>query len=655
VIAAVALALERPFTDPATVFLLLAAVILIAPIAAERAKVPGIIGLILAGMAIGPNAANLLQRDGAIALLGGVGLLYLMFLGGLDLDLEGFSEDRRASLLFGATTFVIPMVVLTAAGMAIGLSTLAAILIASAFTSHTPVSYPLVQRFGLAKNSAVTATLGATLLAVVAALLVLAVVAAVHQGDAGPLFWVQLVVSLAAFGAFTAWGLPRLTRAFFSGLGQDRNVRFTFVLVVVFGVSTLAGAAGIEPIVGAFLAGLALNRFIAPGSVLMERVQFLGSSLLVPLFLIATGMLIDPAVLVGDPQVLLAGLVLSAGAILAKLVAAWPVGAYLGFDRAERGVMFSLSVGQAAGALAAVTVAADIGLIDQGTVNASILVILLACLTAAFSGGAFVSRVRQPRPRDRRVGEAVVVPVANPRSAGSLVKLAALIAGPDNGSVVPVNVLGFDASPEEVEEHRAITAEAEKVALANGAEARSLVRIDSSPTAGVLHTVVEGGGTALLIGWKGYANARENFFGGVIDAILANAPVPVFVCRPGSDTAVERIIVSVTRGDLSPGGLAGLALTLDVAERMARQAEVPVLVVTEEEDDRIAEGLEEARKVEVVADERKPPIALRNRAMPGDVVVVGTPPTRAGLGQNAARLARAVPDRTIIAVVPRTA
>ncbi len=643
-----------PLTDPAPVFLVLAAVILLAPIAAERARVPGLIGLIAAGMLVGPNVGGLIARDGAIALLGGVGLLYLMFLGGLDLDLEGFAERRTDSLLFGVATFVLPMALLTAAGLGLGLSPLAAVLVASAFTSHTPVTYPIVQRFGLTKNPAVTASLGATLIAVVGALLVLAVVAAVHQGDVGPLFWLVFALSLAAFLAFTQLLLPRLVRWFFSGLGQDRAVRYTFVLVVVFGVSWLAGLAGIEPIVGAFLAGLALNRFIPTGSVLMDRVQFLGSSLLVPLFLISTGMLIDPVLVATDPAVLLAGAALTFTALAAKALAAWIVAKARGFDAAELGVMFSLSAGQAAGALAAVTVAADIGLIGQGTVNASILVIVGTTVAAAAVGARAAPRVIQPERRVKPIGETVVVPISNPASAASLVKLAALVAGRDNGSVVPVNILSFEADQAQVDEHRAITEDAEKVALANGAEAKALVRIDASPTAGVLHTLVEGGGTSLLIGWKGFSNARENFFGGVIDAILSQSPVPVLVCRPGEHDDVRRVVLSVTPGDLAPAGAYGLALAARVADRIARQAEVPLLVVTpDEDDDALTKLLAEARRVEVRVDERKPPIALREHTVDGDVVVVGTPPTRAGLGQNASRLARAIGKRTIIAVVPR--
>jgi Kef-type K+ transport system membrane component KefB/nucleotide-binding universal stress UspA family protein len=641
-----------PLTEPAYVFAALFLAVLFAPLLAERARAPGLIGLVLAGALIGPNGLGILERAGAVEALGGVGLLYLMFLAGIDLDLEGFNERRRESLLFGVSTTVIPMLLVTAVSLGLGMGLLAALLIASAFTSHTLVAYPLVQRLGLVKTPAVTATIGATLVCVVAALLVLAVVASAHQGSLGPLFWLQLAASLSAFLALVLWGLPWLTRRFFAGVGQDRNVRFTYVLVALFATATIADLAGIEAIVGAFLAGLALNRFVAPGGVLMTRVQFLGSSLLIPLFLISTGMLILPSV-VTDLRVLGMGAAWTLTAIAAKWLAAWPVARHFGFSRPEVGVMTALSSGQAAGALAAAIVASNIGLIDQDAVNAVVLVILGSCLFAAVAAERYAPLVQLPARRHKRVGETVVVPIANPASAGPLVKLASLVAGRDSGTVLPLNVLGFEAPQEVVEEHRSLAQEAERTALRNGADARGLVRIDSSPTAGVLHTVVEEGGTCLLMGWKGYTNAREAFFGGVIDAILSRSPVPVLVCRPGSDDRVRRIVLSVTRGDLSPGGLSGLDLGVAIADRMARQADVGLLVVTEEEDRRLEELLADARKVEVVHDARKPAIALRGATDAGDVVLLGTPPTRAGLGQNATRVARALPGRTVVAVVPR--
>lgn len=645
--------MQLPLTEPAYVFVVLFAVILLAPLAAERVRLPGIIGLILAGLVVGPNASGLLERSGPIEVLGGAGLLYLLFLAGIDLDLEGFKEHRRDSVAYGSTTFVVPMIINTGAAMLLGLDFLAAVLVASALTSHTLVAFPIVQRFGLVKNRAVTATIGGTLIATVAALLVLAVVSAVHVGDIGPVFWLRFGASLALFLVATLWGLPRLTRGFFAGLGQDRTVRFTFVLVALFGISALADLAGIEAIVGAFLAGLALNRFVPEGSVLMERLQFLGTSLLIPLFLVSTGMLVDPALLVTDPSALLLGVGLTAAALFAKFLAAWPVARAFGFDRAELGVMTGLSGAQAAGALAAVIVAVDIALVGEEVVNAIVLVILLTCLASTQLTARTAPRVKRPQRRPAALGQAVVVPVANPRTAGPLVKLAALVAGPDSGSVVALNVLGFDASHEQVEEHREITAEAEQVALANGAEARSLVRIDASPTAGVLHTVVEGGGTSVLLGWKGYANARENFFGGVIDAILARSPVPVLVCRPGTDEQLRRVVLSLSVGDLAPAGALGMELAAEVAARMARQADVPLKVVTEADDPRLAELFARVRKVEIECDQRKATIALRSHTEEGDVVIIGTPPTRAGLGQNASRLARALPGRTLVATVQR--
>ncbi|MFP5308081.1 MAG: cation:proton antiporter [Actinomycetes bacterium] len=644
-----------PLSDPAAVFGLLFLAILLAPILAERARVPGIIGLIVAGIVLGPDGAGLLARDGTIATLGGVGLLYLMFVGGLDLDLEGFRQHRRDSIVFGVATFVIPMVVGTAAALWVDLEIIAALIIASAFTSHTLLTLPLVQRLGLTRNRAVTATLGATLLSTVAALLVLAVAAAA-SGDVGWTFWLLFPLGIVAFLGLTMAALPRLTRWFFAGLGQDRSVRLSFVMVALFAASLLADAVRIEAIVGAFLAGLALNRFVPGGTRVDERIHFLGDTIFVPLFLISTGMLIDPVVLVTDPEVLRTGAVLAAGAVGGKALAAGVTAKLLGFSNAELGLTFSLSVGQAAGALAAAIVAEDLGLIGQTTVNAVVLVILVTALVASWTGARFAPRVPVPSTRSTALGRTIVVPVANPRTSASLVKIAALVAGPDQGTVVPVNVLGFDASQDQVQSHRRIAEDGEQVALRNGAEARSVVRIDASPTAGVLHTAVEEGATAMLVGWKGYANRREGFFGSIIDAIVSRSPVPLLVCHPGTDESVRRIVLSVTHHDLSPAGRRGLRLAVEVATRMATQAEAPLMVLTESQDvDVVLQALPEDRRdrTTIESDDRRQPIALRHHTTEGDVVVIGVPPTSGRLDNRAVRVGKAVGDRTVVIAVPR--
>lgn len=644
-----------PATEPAALFVVLFATILVAPLLAERVRVPGVIGLLLAGAVIGPNALGIIERDGPVAALGSAGLLYLMFLGGLDLDIEGFAERRRESMVFGALTFAVPMAINTAVAVALGFELLAATLIASAFTSHTPIAYPILQRFGLTRHPAVTTTMGATLIAVVGALLVLAIVVAIEGGGLGALFWLRLVASFALLGAAVGLGLPRLTRWFFTGIGQDRNARLLFVLMVLFGTAMFSDLLGIEPIVGAFLAGLALNGFVGEGSAVMQRVQMFGSLLFIPLFLISTGMLVDPAALAVRPGILGTGVALTVSALVAKWLAAAPVAWWRGYDRAELGVMTALSSGQAAGALAAVIVGANVGLVGTEAVNATVLVMLGTCLVAPALAARAAPRVHQEPQRARRIGEVVVVPVANPETAGPLVRIAAHVAGPDRGQVVPCTVVGEDADDATLAERRAVTADAERAALAVGAEATSHVRIDASPTAGVIHTAVETGATALLMGWKGYSTTREHFFGGVIDNILSRSPVPVLVCRPSIEPEpIRRVVLSVTPGDLAPAGLPGLELAVRVAERVARQADAPLAVISEEEDvDDLVALLAEPQRAEIVHDGRKPSLALRDRTAAGDVIVLGTPPTHAGVSQNAQRVARAVPARTLVAVLPR--
>jgi Kef-type K+ transport system membrane component KefB/nucleotide-binding universal stress UspA family protein len=650
---AVPQALTLPLDHPALVFIVLFVVILFAPIAARRVGAPGIIGLIIAGVLVGPHTFGILEREGMIELLGEAGLLYLMFLIGLDLDRSTLNQNRRGSMIFTAATFAIPMVLVTGAGAALGMTLVGAIIVASAFTSHTPVTYPLVQRFGLVRSRTVTITLAATLLATTAALLVFSVVVASAEGAPSVWFWIQFTVALGVFIALTLRGLPRLTRWFFSGLGQDRLVRFLFVLVVLFAMAALGEITGIQAIVGAFLAGLAIERFIPEGSLLRERIDFLGDVLLVPIFLVSTGMLVDPVALVTDLDRLTLGVGLTVAAIAAKVLASWVTAAILDLDRPDRGVMTSLTVAQAAGALAVVLVAYDLELVTEAALDATILVILVSCLTASMIGSRAAPRMMRPGREKPPLGRTIVVPIANPHSVGPLVDIAGLMALPDSGEVIAVNVLGNEASREQLEEHREATERAEQRALSQGAEARSIVRIDSSPSEGVIHAVTENDATCLLLGWKGYTNRRENFFGGVIDAVLDHIEVPAIVCRPGTDERTDRIVLVVDDEDLTAARRIDLQLSASVAKRLAAAADVPLLVLTVADDEQLHEVLDDYTAAEFVVDPRDSRGSITDHTRPGDLVVVGTPPVRPGLGPDAERIARAVPDRTVIVTLPR--
>jgi Kef-type K+ transport system membrane component KefB len=643
-----------PLTDPGAVFAVLFVLVLLGPLLAERFRLPGIIGLVVAGMLVGPNVTGIIDQNTFIETIGYIGLLYLMFQGGLDLDLQGFSQRRHDSLLFGVATFVLPMVIVTGTALALGLGWVASIIIGSALTSHTLLSYPVVQRFDLSRNRAVTATLGATLLSTVLALLVLAVAAAGARGDAGVGFWILFVLGLVGYLAVMLISVPRVTRWFFTGLGQDRQVRLTYLLSGMGVAAVLAGLIGIEPIVGAFLAGLAFNPFVPSGTVIDDRVRVLGQSVFIPAFLISTGMLLDPLALLTDPRTLAFGAALLAAEVVSKWLAAEGSGRLMRLSRPERGVMFSLSVGQAAGALAAVIVAEDLGLIGPVVVNAVVLVILVSALLAGISGDRWAPQVDTPDRPDARLGSRVVVPVSNPRTVSQLVRVGAQVAAADSGAVVAVNVLPFDARPDQLRAHRQLADQAERTALRAGSEVTASVRIDSSTVGGVLHTVVEQAGTCLVMGWKGYANRREGLFGATIDQIVSRSPVPVLVCRPGDDDATRRIVVVVTEEDVEPTGFRGTALAFEVGHRLARQAEVDLVILSEAGAEQVQPqlaGWGVAPDVELISVDGV--IGRLNRLLePGDVVLTGVPPVRSRLGKGARRLARAAGGRTVIVAVP---
>jgi Kef-type K+ transport system membrane component KefB len=643
-----------PLDEPAAVFVVLFATVLLAPIAAQRARLPGIIGLIVAGLIVGPNGIGLLERAGTIELLGGVGLLYLVFQAALELDLDDFALYRSRSLVLGAISFTVPFALGIGVHLALGFEPLAAILLASCWASHTLLAYPAFQRMGAVANRAVATTVGATIVTDMGALTVLAVVVRAHEGELDATFPLTFVPGVLAVLALVLVVLPRVARTFFTGLGQDRTVRFLFVMAALYGAATLADLAGIQAIVGAFLAGLALNRQIPNASQLMTQITFFGSSFLVPVFLISVGMLVDPAVAVANPESLgrAAGFIFVV--VVGKGLAALVAGKLFGYDGAEIGAVASLSTAQAAATLAVVFVGLQVGLIDETTVNAVVLVILVSCLVASFTAVRFGPLLPRPPMKESTIGQTVLAPVISPELSATLMRIGAHLAAPDSGRVVPLTVLDLETGSDVVEEHRArLVAESERMVLAAGADAQSVVRLDLTASAGILHTAVEQGATCLLMGWRGYTTRRESFFGERVDAIVALSPVPVLVCRQGHDDDITRIVLSVTTRDLSPAGLPGLELATLVANRLAAQARIPLLIVAQQETTLVPALVDGARDHHLTLDERNPQTALPDHTRPGDLVVIGISPLRAGLGQNAPRLARALPERTLLAVAPR--
>lgn len=647
------LGVSMPFEDPALVLVTVFAVVLFAPVLATLLRVPPIIGLIAGGIVIGPNGLELVERVGTIELLGGAGLLFLMFQAGIELDLDDFQANRNGALIFGAATFLLPMVLGTVGHLLLGFDVMAAVLLASCWASHTLLSYPTFQRLGVVMNRAVSTAVGATIITDVAALLVLVVVVGAEGGDLDVAFFAGLLPSLAAAVAFILLVLPRLAQWFFKRAGRDRISRFLFICLALYGSAAIAEVAGTEAIIGAFLAGLALNRLIPHGGLLMERIDFFGGTFLVPIFLISVGMLVDLGALT-DTETLGWAAGFCAVVIIAKLGAAAIAGKVLGFGGAEVGSMFSLSVAQAAATLAAVFVGLEAEIIDDRAVNAVVVVILVTSLLSSLGAARWGAQLPAPPMKDLTLGQRILVGLPEQGDPSGMIDLASRLAAPESGSVLPARILDLESRPADVQAKRAAMVETlEPRILGSGAEVTPIIRLDLTPNAGLLHATIEQQATCLVLGWRGYTARRDAVLGEQLDALLALSPVPVMVHREGAESGIRRVVLAVDPGDLSPSGRRTLDLTLLVSARLAASYKVDWTVLTPADAPIIAEvdalGLQPA----ITVDTRPLHVAVGDLVGPSDLLVLGIPRALDGLGAGVARVSRAVPGCRMLAVAAR--
>lgn len=647
------LGVSLPFEDPALVLVTVFAVVLFAPVLATLVRLPPIIGLIAGGILIGPNGLELVERVGTIELLGGAGLLFLMFQAGIELDLDDFAENRNGAAIFGVATFLLPLAFGTVVHLLLGFDAMAAVLLASCWASHTLLSYPTFQRLGVVMNRAVATAVGATIITDVAALLVLVVVVAADGGDLDVAFFAGLLPSLAAAVAFILVVLPRIAQWFFKRAGRDRISRFLFICLALYGSAAIAEVAGTEAIIGAFLAGLALNRLIPHGGQLMERIDFFGGTFLVPIFLISVGMLVDVGVLF-DTEILGWAAGFCVAVIGAKLAAAVLAGKVLGFGAPEIGSMFSLSVAQAAATLAAVFVGLEAGIIDERAVNAVVVVILVTSLLSSLGAARYGARLPAPPAKDLTLGQRVLVGLPEQGDPTAMIDLASRLAAPESGAVLPARILDLESRPADVHAKRELMVETlEPRILGSGAEVTPIIRLDLTPNAGLLHATIEQEATCLVLGWRGYTSRRDAVLGEKLDALLALSPVPVMVHRDGAESGVQRVVLAVDPRDLSPSGRRTLDLTLLVAARLATSYKVDWTVLTPADAPIVAEVEELDLEPDIVVDTRPLHVAVGDAVAPSDLLVLGIPRALDGLGAGVARVARAVPGCRMLAVAAR--
>ena len=352
--------IHLPFKEPVIVFTILVTIILVAPIVFKKFRIPGIVGLIVAGMVIGPHALNLVEFGESIKLLSTAGLLYLMFLAGLELNSSDLLHNRNKSLAFGSLTFFIPLLFgFAVAHLLLSYSILASLLIASMFSTHTLIAYPIASKLGIIKSEAVTITIGGTIITDTAVLLLLAFISAATKGSLSPAFWLKMTLSISVFSFLILWGVPKLSIWFFKNLEGESGSQYIFVLTMLFISGLLARAAGIEPIIGAFLAGLALSNLISPTSALMNRISFIGNNFFIPIFLISVGLIVDFSVFFKGFGALIFAVTLVIVAIFSKFAAAWIMQFLYKYSNTERQVIFGLSVSHAAAIIAVVIVGFD--------------------------------------------------------------------------------------------------------------------------------------------------------------------------------------------------------------------------------------------------------------------------------------------------------
>lgn len=374
-----------PVKNPVLILALTLLIILFSPLLFRRFRIPGIIGLIIAGVIIGPNCLHIIDSTNGFDLLAKTGLLYIMFLAGLEIDMQEFRSNRSRSLVFGGLTFLIPIVIgYFVCVHVFQFQTWSAVLLASMFSTHTLLSYPIVSNMGIVKNRAVQVAFGGTIITDSAVLILLGIITRIVTVGIDGGFWLMVAISLGLLVFSTLYLLPKISRWFFRNIEAQASSHYIFVLAMVFISGFLSELAGVEPIIGAFLAGLGLNKVIPHTGILMNRVIFIGNTLFISFFLISAGMLVDMKLFFNGTSALWFAGILSAVGLITKYLAAFFTSLIYKYSKYERNIIFGLSVSHAAATLAIIKVGFDIGLFDQNVINATIILILISCLVSSF-------------------------------------------------------------------------------------------------------------------------------------------------------------------------------------------------------------------------------------------------------------------------------
>ena len=546
-----------PLADPVLKFLLILLIILAAPLLLNKLRIPHLLGLIIAGAIIGPHGFNLVLRDSSIILSGTAGLLYIMFLAGLEIDMADFKRNSTKSLAFGMYTFLIPMILGTVVGIwVLRFNVLTSVLLASMFASHTLIAYPIISKLGISKNKAVSITVGGTMITDTLALLVLTIIVGMATGQVNDMFWIRLGVSILIFALIVLFGFPFIGRWFFKHV-HDNISQYIFVLVMVFLGSFLAQVAGMEAIIGAFLSGLALNHLIPQSSPLMNRVEFVGNAIFIPFFLLGVGMLIDYRTFFTSFETIKVGLIMIIVATAAKYIAAWMPQKTFHLSTDQRSVIFGLSNAQAAATLAAVMVGYNvitgtdangepIRLLNESVLNGTILMILVTCTIASFAAQKGAHNIAaqdiSDKEENKKESEHILIPVSNEETVEELVNLSLAIKSPQNkNGLFALKVIDNHHSDEKaLEQSRRVLQTAVNTAAATDTQMKDLLRYDLSVSNAIASVVKEREITDLVVGLHKEKDIPAAFLGHIVESVLAESSVSTFIYKPAQPISTVR-------------------------------------------------------------------------------------------------------------------
>ena len=562
--------LTQASNNPLVAFTILLLVILILPPLFERLRLPGLVGLLFAGIVLGSNGLGLLDgKSESMKLLADIGKIYLMFVAGLEIDLDEFRKKKDRSLGFGIATFLIPLVFGTVAGQLFGMGLNASVLMGSLLASHTLLGYPIVNRLGVVKNEAVTVTIGATIFTDIAALLVLAICLAIHGGEFSVSNLIIQLVMLGVYSAIVLFGVDRAGKEYFRRTGDEESNQFMFILLVVFLASVTAQIINVDKIVGAFLAGLAVNDVVGRSPV-EEKVVFIGSTLFIPCFFVDMGLLLDiPGFIKTITTELPLTMVVLGSLFASKFLAVAIAKLLYRYSWNEAMTMWSLSLPQVAATLAAALAGVRAGLISSSVFNVVIVLMLVTSIAGPILTSRFGRKISPDskdtffpdsdsnvplsgflyddiaaelnKPKAQRITNSplfrVVVPVANPRTERFLVEMSALIAQHESGLVVPLSIAKAHVHMDDpnlkkiIKRSRRRLKTALKVAEEFGVKAKPIIRIDDDVVHGISRTAREQNASLLVMGWSDPNKLRSRLFGNIIDNIFWSSHCPVAVMR----------------------------------------------------------------------------------------------------------------------------